>query len=295
MKMRVTSNHVQDEELLSFADGELEPARATLVESHLTACWTCRTRRAELERAIVEFVQLHHQSFSSLIPSPKGPRALLKLRLAEAAQANTGSGWFQRRLQFTFSRWRMAYVSAAAVLAFLAGVALWRYAADFRQERSITTEDRFEPKSELTPGAVRPVSLSDVCRGGSSDKNRVVPVSVQREVFRKYGIPNARPEDYEVDYLITPELGGADDITNLWPQPFSAANWNAYVKDALEDRLHEMVCDGKLDLSIAQHDIATDWIGAYKKYVNPGNAMAKDPADLEDRETTQMARASLTN
>jgi len=49
---------------------------------------------------------------------------------------------------------------------------------------------------------------------------------------------------YEVDYLITPELGGADDIKNLWPQPFTAKNWSAYTKDDLEDRLHELVCSG---------------------------------------------------
>jgi hypothetical protein len=38
------------------------------------------------------------------------------------------------------------------------------------------------------------------------------------------------------------------------------------VKDALEERLHEMVCAGQLDLSTAQRDIAADWIAAYKKY-----------------------------
>ena len=68
-----------------------------------------------------------------------------------------------------------------------------------------------------------------------------------------------------MDYLITPALGGADDIRNLWPQAYSTA-WNAYVKDALEDRLRELVCTGQLDLPTAQHDISTDWIAAYRKY-----------------------------
>ena len=79
-------------------------------------------------------------------------------------------------------------------------------------------------------------------------------------------MPNAQPRAYEVDYLITPELGGADDIRNLWPEPYSATVWNAHVKDALEDRLHQMVCTGQIDLATAQHDIATDWISAYKRY-----------------------------
>ena len=38
------------------------------------------------------------------------------------------------------------------------------------------------------------------------------------------------------------------------------------MKDALEDRLREMVCDGSLDLAEAQQEIATNWISAYKKY-----------------------------
>jgi hypothetical protein len=68
-----------------------------------------------------------------------------------------------------------------------------------------------------------------------------------------------------VDYLITPELGGVDSIRNLWPQPYSTV-WNAHVKDMLEERLHALVCSGQVDLATAQREIATDWIGAYKKY-----------------------------
>jgi hypothetical protein len=61
-------------------------------------------------------------------------------------------------------------------------------------------------------------------------------------------------------------LGGADDIHNLWPERYSSSIWNAHVKDALEEHFHQMVCAGKLDLSTAQRDIASDWIAAYKKY-----------------------------
>ena len=38
------------------------------------------------------------------------------------------------------------------------------------------------------------------------------------------------------------------------------------VKDALENRLHQMVCRGNISLTTAQQDLATDWISAYKKY-----------------------------
>jgi hypothetical protein len=44
--------------------------------------------------------------------------------------------------------------------------------------------------------------------------------------------------------------------------------WNVHFKDDLEERLHQLVCGGKLNLSTAQRDIATDWIAAYKNYFN---------------------------
>ena len=93
-----------------------------------------------------------------------------------------------------------------------------------------------------------------------------VSVSLRQRVLQEYGIADARLEDYEIDYLIAPQLGGTEDIRNLWPEPYRDHVWNARVKDALEERLHEMVCGGQLDLQTAQHDIATDWIAAYKKY-----------------------------
>jgi hypothetical protein len=89
---------------------------------------------------------------------------------------------------------------------------------------------------------------------------------MRERVFRAYGIANEDPGKYEVDYLITPALGGADDIRNLWPQPYVSTVWNARVKDELEDRLRDLVCAGQLDLPEAQREISTDWIAAYKKY-----------------------------
>ncbi len=96
--------------------------------------------------------------------------------------------------------------------------------------------------------------------------NKAVPVAVQKKVFDEYGITGADPAACEVDYLVTPALGGADDIHNLWPHSHSATAWNAAVKDELEGRLRDLVCDGHLDLATAQRQIASNWIEAYKKY-----------------------------
>ena len=72
---------------------------------------------------------------------------------------------------------------------------------------------------------------------------------------------------YEVDHLISLELGGANDIKNLWPQSYVSTPYNARMKDALENKLHAMVCANQITLVEAQKEISTDWIAAYKKYV----------------------------
>jgi hypothetical protein len=101
-----------------------------------------------------------------------------------------------------------------------------------------------------------------------------VSTPLRQEVFQEYGILSAHPDDYEVDYLIAPGLGGVEDIRNLWPEPSTSKTWNAYVKDALEEHLHRLVCSGDLDLSTAQRDIATDWIAAYKKYFHTNRPLS---------------------
>ena len=71
-----------------------------------------------------------------------------------------------------------------------------------------------------------------------------------------------------MDHLIPLSLRGSNSIRNLWPQSTQTSPWNSYVKDALERKLHRLVCAGELDLKTAQREIATNWIEAYKKYVS---------------------------
>ena len=53
---------------------------------------------------------------------------------------------------------------------------------------------------------------------------------------------------YVIDHLIPLEVGGSNDITNLWPQ----RKGDAEQKDKLENELHARVCDGAIDVSTAQ-------------------------------------------
>ena len=125
------------------------------------------------------------------------------------------------------------------------------------------------PDPKLTPGDAFDVTAQDLCVPGYARKVRNVPIEVKESVYREYGISSHGKGDYEVDHLISLELGGSNSIKNLWPESYRTSPWNARVKDRLENRLHELVCAGALDLKTAKNAIATNWIEAYKTYVNP--------------------------
>ena len=112
---------------------------------------------------------------------------------------------------------------------------------------------------------------------------RNVPSEMKRKVYEEYGVTSHGPGDYEVDHLIPLELGGSNSIKNLWPETHRTSPWNAQVKDRLEGKLHELVCDGRIDLKIAQQAIAANWIEAYKLYVspNPPTSWIASPATSE--------------
>jgi hypothetical protein len=122
------------------------------------------------------------------------------------------------------------------------------------------------PDPKMTPGATLPVTTGDICVSGYSKKVRNVPNDVKQKVYAEYGITSHKPGEYEVDHLISLELGGSNSIKNLWPQSYVTQPWNAHVKDKLENELHNEVCSGKIDLPTAQHEIATNWIASYKKH-----------------------------
>jgi hypothetical protein len=88
-----------------------------------------------------------------------------------------------------------------------------------------------------------------------------------RPDIRKCIARSSNPACYEEDHLISLELGGHPrSPDNLWPEPWFG-DWNAGVKDKLENRLHALVCSGEISLREAQKAIASDWIAAYKKYI----------------------------
>lgn len=146
------------------------------------------------------------------------------------------------------------------------------------------------PDARLTPGDVLPVTARDICVVGYSKKVRNVPESVKRKVYEEYGIRSHAPGEYEVDHLISLELGGSNSIRNLWPESYVSAPFNAHIKDTLENRLHRMVCAGQIDLRTAQQAIARDWVSAYYRYVlnqSPPGPLATNQGRSRGRASAQ--------
>lgn len=129
--------------------------------------------------------------------------------------------------------------------------------------------DQYLPRHELTPGVARAdLTVDQICTTKWGHDARAVTASMKRQVFEAYGFPKLNEDERcpcEIDHLISRELGGADDVKNLWPQSYSG-DWNARMKDRLENRLHKEVCEGRLPLEDAQRGIADDWIALYQNY-----------------------------
>src|SRR5215467_2732333 len=95
--------HLSDQDLVSYADGELSLKRKAVIQEHLASCWSCRARNREIETAIADFVHLYGQDVHSESYPVEGPRALLKARLAETARLshrNSAAGsveWVRQR------------------------------------------------------------------------------------------------------------------------------------------------------------------------------------------------------
>jgi hypothetical protein len=266
MNVNWNSGHIPDPDLLLAADGELPPARAAEIRDHVAECPSCRLRDAGLRQTIADVVQAQHREFDSELPSMEMSRSRLQARLAQGSATAR-------------PRHRLEWAAAAFLLVGMG--AIW---SAWPVRRARPPEAEIAPAAAWTPGSVSALTRDAVCSApGGEAPSPVVSASVAREVFRRYGIHNPRPRSYELDYLIPPALGGTSDPRNLWPQPYSAGVWNARVKDALEDRLRTLVCEGNLDLAIAQRDLASDWIAAYKKYFRTGTPLLDHVAFVKDR------------
>jgi hypothetical protein len=119
------------------------------------------------------------------------------------------------------------------------------------------------PDPAVTPGAVRDLTVEQVCATKWGRDRRAVTAAMRRQVMALYGVAEGHQGDYELDHLIPRSMAGADVAINLWPQRWLEARQ----KDRLEVKMDRLVCAGEVSLSEAQEMFRTDWRAGYRRYV----------------------------
>ena len=262
--MRHDAPHPSDETLLRAVDGELSHRHRDALDTHLADCEGCRSRLRAIQASADEVTAAWRERAAAGEPPVDRMRARLRAGLEQRSSELDRSWRF--RIAWHMARVPSAAVAAAAAAALVLGAFLIRSAVVRGPSTgSASIEAGALPIRALTPGATAHVTADDLCAGRGPVREEIPP-AVRQAVLRDYGMDGLPDSDYELDYLITPELGGSSDRRNLWPERYAARVWNARVKDQLELLLPPLVCRGAVDLPTAQRDIAVDWIAAYKKY-----------------------------
>jgi hypothetical protein len=97
-----------------------------------------------------------------------------------------------------------------------------------------------------------------------------VPTSIKYKIKAAYGLlPRNYAHPLEIDHIVPLVLGGSNAIANLFPQKLDAQP-GYKAKDRLELRLHQLVCNGSMNLRSAQEQIAANWQVLYRKVFGRG-------------------------
>lgn len=256
--MRRADRHLDDEALLETLDDERAGDRESAITAHLRTCAACQGRQAALGEVL-------SATFTTGTDDEPRVAARTRARLAAAMHDDAVRQSRTATSRHTLSGyWRPHWVIAAAAIVLAAALGRWIPMRTFGAGFLARSEPYALPLSTYTPGATWAVGARPLCDGARY--TRPVDAATRTQVIRAYGMDDVPATDYELDYLITPELGGATDARNLWPQRYASRTWNALVKDELEQLLPRLVCEGKVDLETAQREIAGNWIAAYQKY-----------------------------
>lgn len=126
------------------------------------------------------------------------------------------------------------------------------------------------PDKRYTPGVAAIKDKSKLCPHANTAARRHVTDSTKVRVCQEYGVfrIDCNGKKYEIDHVISLELGGSNDIKNLFPEPYESPG--AHEKDEVENLLHNWVCTGRVTLGWAQKHIADDWYSLYLEMNSTG-------------------------
>lgn len=151
---------------------------------------------------------------------------------------------------------------------FLIGLRINAYAQDFSNK---TLAYPFYPHANTIGEGYKDATDQTVCEDGYTKTVRNVTTYTKHQIYAMYGIKEGHYGEVEVDHFISLELGGDNDLVNLWAQPYecylsfngSNLRMGAREKDVVETNLHRRICNGEMTLKQAQDIITTNWVGYY--------------------------------
>jgi len=128
------------------------------------------------------------------------------------------------------------------------------------------------PDPRCTPGATNATLTLDVLKSARFTtrcvRDKATSAQKKANTYDWYGVQHpehntGRTQTCELDHLVSLELGGADTLSNIWPQcgPSGVPLEERFFKekDRVENYLATRVCQGQMDLAEAQRGIAKDW------------------------------------
>lgn len=141
------------------------------------------------------------------------------------------------------------------------------------------------PDHDLTPGVINTaIQAETICAAGFITKpyrhttDRMISQALSGYVDRYHAefeaadnqAPNYQPKEghHEIDHLISLEFGGADDVRNLWPQPFQNVIAGSHDKDLVEDSIKHDICNvlaakGAVEANSFLHSLQKVMAGGY--------------------------------
>jgi hypothetical protein len=266
--MARSTTHPGDDLLIAAMDRELRRSSHGAIAAHLSDCERCQRRAADLLAASAHLRTVLREDVRDdehdAVRHHRGRARLVVAMRNEEPHTD--------RLGTRVGRYRVVPLAATVAVAGLMVVMLVTKPRDPEPGAIATAAEGALPIMQLTPGATTSLSASQLCAG--EQPTNAVPQDVAQRVLKAYRMEHVPRHEYELDALITPELGGTADAANLWPQRYRGGLWNAHVKDQVEDYLREAVCSGTVDLRTAQQDIATNWVAAYQKYFHRATPLA---------------------
>src|SRR5712692_6252427 len=215
--------HLSDETLSDLVSGELAGRKLRRAQVHLSKCWKCRSRHEQLERAAMEFVELHKQIITPNPPEASQWREMFLARLDQAAAEAPSSSWSRLLPNFRFAGFtNMNPFLASAAVILVASVVLF-----FIWQRSMPSVSASELLQRAESADRNPAQSGKPGVIYQKVQIRTPHASVERDLYRdREG--RRRPKAQPVAAEITPLKAKLSIAGVNWDEPLSASSYKAW-------------------------------------------------------------------